>query len=110
MKITNLPSPSERLEHYKLTIEALRENKGDDYYGLCIVMGDIVYDDFVKYAPWECFEDLQRYYPELTEPASWIHYHFEEDRVKEALTAIQERIVILEKAIEQVLNASANEA
>ena len=98
METTNLPSPSERLEHYKLAIEALRENEGYDDYGLCIVLGDIAHSHFFI-APWECFYDLQIHYPELTEPyTSWL-LHTEDCNVSEVLEAIQERITILERAI-----------
>jgi len=104
MTPSNLPSPSERLEHYKLAIEALKENEGYDDYGLCIVLGDVVYDNFFI-APWGCFYDLQIHYPELTEPCTSCLLHIAEDvPLTDVLEAIQERIDILEKASNYLAN------
>lgn len=108
METTNLPSPSERLEHYEKAIEYLQDNKGYDDYGLCVILGDIAYESVFK-APWDSFEHLQVYYPELTEPKSscilhvdWTPYTDDVD-VSAVLEAVKERIGILERAIEQLI-------
>lgn len=104
-------TPSERRVHYEDAISILKEKlvRGGyhlERYGLCILLGEIAYGNFLR-APWVDFYDrvdslgqvfdagLVSYFPELTKPLTKLG-ELKEEAQREA---IAERISILEEAI-----------
>ena len=93
-------SSSTRRRHYVEALEVLRNRlkAGDVYsYALCILLGTIAYDHYFD-SPWNSFNQLKQYYPELTRPLIAICQQ-EEDM---CVAATKERIDILEKAISSI--------
>lgn len=80
------PNKKTRLKHYKMALKEYETNPSA--CGMCIVIGDICYGGFFS-VPWTYFEELVKYYPELTEPKGYKDFS-------------KERIKILEKAIKKL--------
>ena len=101
MENTNeLLQPSLRRADYLKAIEILNGWLSGGYvsrYALCILLGEVRYKDYFR-SPWNNFNELHKYYPELTKPVSHIDLVKNSDRI----LAVKERIAILEKAVEAV--------
>lgn len=83
------PNKATRLKHYKLALHKYESNELS--FGLCIELAHIVYGCFSD-APWTYFEELNQYYPELTNP----------NKSKSTKGFDSIRIGILKKAIKQL--------
>ena len=91
-------SLKQRLNFYKLALSNY-DNTDRHHDGLCIVMGNIVFgedaNDIRGYydAPWDCYYELQQYFPELPDlPEGFYNESVKksnEIRVKNLLLAIE---------------------